>query len=75
MFDRLEAERRKREYQEKEEYETRLKHERMIREIELTKHHRTRTTSILVASYQYLARSDANEWQLKQVLRSLSFAC
>lgn len=67
-FDRLEAERRKREQQEREEYEARLKHERMIREIELTKQHRERTASILIKSYEYLARSSAEEWHLKQVL-------
>lgn len=74
-FHRLEAERRKREQHEREELEARVKHERMIREIELTKQHRERTGSILIACYEYLARSNASEWQLKQVLAVLLQNC
>ena len=60
-------ERRRKEQQEKEEYEARIKEERQIREIELCKTHCERSSSLVTLCMGSLASWSVQHWQLKQV--------
>lgn len=65
--DRLDMERRKKEQQEKEAYEARIKEERQIREVQLCRTHCERSAALLTLCTGSLASWAIQHWQLKQV--------
>ncbi len=60
-------ERRKKEQQEREEYEARIKEERQLREVELCRIHCERSASLVTLCMGSLASWAVQHWQLKQV--------